>query len=1504
MPLSRRCCADSVRPTFRWRRTALSAACLLALSAGARAQTGAYDVNYATGATATTQGLYLGGYTLSLTENQSGAKATSALVSGGGVASTLAASGGAAWPVTLSGTTFGTLGTANQSTAFVDLGLLSGAGLGILVGQSLSGTSSTSTGGVATTSRIENSALQVSQTGLAAAPIAIVDNTMSATATLNRSVTLVSGEPPITFPSSAQGSVVLKQSATTQESGNPVTPSGGTTASVNLGTFQSTFNAGARAGSKASMDNVDVALTLSGTSDGAGTALLDAPLTLGANRIGAEYTGNSASTVFGPVQWSGAFTGSVAVTSAQSNVETLSAGATNLASQVTGSTITADLRQQAAGTRTDLNAALTMSGNSITAAATGNLAGLRAASGEVLPGNATLIDGSATIKGTGSATNVSLSTHYDAATGSGAGAYADIAVVNAQYNRGTPIRTETSGAVVSARADNLGIDGSVTLAANALGASAAGNVAGSVVSLSVASLSGSVAAASVQNGVDTPVVATNTGGAVGAGIGIAGATSAGRVALDGSTITADAQGNRASTGVTLAAVDFVSVASEGAAASATAGTNTSASTVTSGKAGVMVANAQRLDYASSNGPVSATVSGGTVSANFTESGLSAGLRTGLSAANVSATENRVEARTSGNAASSSAELSATVASLQASLVNTQHVETGGTGLAASVSSGGVGITAGSVGASSMLSLDRNVVSATATANDVTSTLDGAFTNLSIAANPLSAGTATVTGTAATANAALNLASRQHQTAGAISASNLATDGFATVRGGSTGIGGIDASALLVVGNGASASVASNQATNTVRVAAETIDANGAGAQQVAALSNFQSIVSSSAATATVGASSAPAQPLVGIQFQESVAASALDVSGNAVLASAAGNRAGSALTVSGGTLGSGPPPAAGGSVSAGVTSDAVSNTFALASLQTDAAALSATARNAVVGIDAAGTLASSGVDDSRLAVTGNTVRADTRGNESVNVLSLTEFAALSGGAGIASSQSASGVNTASITGTVLRIGLSGSTAVTGSDLSLTDNLVQAGAVGSAASNRLLVEATTLAGNTAPSGTTATAQATSATVVNAVVNADFGVGSSQTQRGAVTAAISGSGLVSMSGATSTDGGVTIDGNAARASAQANISDNALQLSGGGIGGVGAGIANAQYADRAVTATQTSAESGASFAVQAASTEDTVSTVNGNQVVASAAVNEVLNALSVSGSTVEGRTGTGFAIANAQTGATGASVTATSRPGLLGLSTAGVNGGAATISANAVSASSSLNRAINALTLDAESSLSGNGLIQNSQSSVGAASATLGDTSGAAMTVVGVSAPVAGQGLALNGTNVNVSGNSLNAQAAGNTVSNALNATAPASIGAGTAPNFSALNTQRSTGTVTAQLAYANIGAYGAGASGSASDASMAVHSNRANATAYANTASSTIATSVPPGSATGVTMALGSSQSSTGAVTATATSVNFGAMASGATGGGSVVMSGNGTIAQASGNVSVNRVLGR
>ena len=1509
----RRFPADPLPCPAGLRRTALSVACLIALTPGAHAQSGAYDTNYATGATATTQALYLGGYTLSLTENQAGSKAISGLVSGVGVVSTLSATDSAATPVAISSTRVDTFGSANQSTSLVDLGLLSGTGLAVMTGQSMSGTSSTTTGGVATTSKVQNSAIQVSQTGMGAAPITILDNALSANTILNQSVTLVTGSAPTTFSSSAKGSVTLKQTATTQESGNPVTPTGGTTASVNLGTYQSTFNAGARAGSKASMDNVDVVLTLSGTTDGSGsgTPVLDAPLTVGANRIAADYTGNVASTVYSAGAGSGTFAGSVAVTSAQSNVETLTVGATNLVAQVTGSTISADLRQQGAGTRTDLGGALTMSGNSLSASATGNLAGTRTATGGVQAGNAILVDGASAISGSGSATSFSLPTHWDPSIGNVAQASADLAVVNAQYNQGSSTRAALSAGAVTARADSLGTGGSVSITDNALGASAAGNVAGSLVYGDVTKLSGSVAAVSVQNSINTPVEATNTGSTIGAGVGVAGATSVGRMILGGNAITADAQGNLASTGVTLSVTELVAVAAGGARAAASASAITSDATVTSGTAGVMVANAQRVDYSytGTRVPVTASLTGGTVAANFTESGSAAGIRTNLDAATVTLTGNRIAATSAGNTATSSANLSANDATLQASVVSTQHVELGTTGsgafgVLASASGAGIAITAGGVGALSALAIEGNAVAVVVTANDADNSLVGNFTNLSVAANPVVSGSTTGTTTsAASAKAALNVANRQHVADAPVTVTNLGSEGFATIRAGSTGIAGIDSSAMTVTGNAAGASVSSNQATNRLQVAASTIDTGGAAAQQVAALSNVQT-TSTNAGTATVGASITPSVPLVGIQFQQSLSASGLAVSGNAVSGSSSGNRADNTLAVSGGTLVSGAPPASSGSVSAGVTSDTVSSEFALASLQSDINTRGASASYVVIGIDGAGTLAASGVDGSKLTVTGNTVSADTRSNDAVNALSLTGFATLSSGAGVASSQSASATKAASVTGTELRISLSGSTAVTGSELSLTGNVTRATAVGNAGSSRLVVDATALSGNAAPSGSTASAAATSPTTVDAVVNADFGVGNSQTQTGTVIASTSASGLVSLSGASVTDGAATIDGNATRAIARGNVADNALKLSGSGISGVSAGVANAQYADKAVKATQNTTASGASFAVRVASTEDTVSTVSGNEIGASAVMNEALNALSVSGSTVEGRAGTSFAVSNAQRGASGASVTSTALPGLLGVSSTSIGGSATTVSGNAVGAKSTVNQATNALTLDAEALLSGNGQVQNSQSNFVTASATVGDTAGTTISTIGIAAPVVANGVALNGTNVNVSGTSLNAQSGGNTASNALNATAGSGIGAGTAPTFAVLNTQASTGAMTAQLAYANVGAWGAGTGGAFGGTAVTVQGNQASASAYANTASNAVATSVLPGSQNAASTSVGNSQSNSGAVSATASNVNFGATASGSTGGGAIVASGNMTLAQASGNTAVNRVIGR
>lgn len=1454
-----------------WKRTALAAACLLALSAGAHAQSGAYEVDYPS-----TQALYLGGYTLSLTERQSGTGALSGAITAGGALSDLAGSGGSATPVTLSGNAFEALGAGNRSTSLVDLALLSGTGLGTMTGQVMAG--------VVTTSKVQDTVISATQTGMGPAAITINGNTLVATTTLNRAATSVSGATPTSFSSNTTGAIAVTQGTATLESGNPATPTAGTTASVNLGTYQSGYNAGVRTGSGALADNADVTLTLSGTTNasGTGTPVLSSPLTLGSNTVAADYTGNTATTAYSAGAGSGAFAGSVAVTNAQSNVETAGA-TTGSTAAVTSSQISADVRNASTG-RTDLTGALTLSGNALRADSTGNAAGTRGKAGGVLAGNAIVIDGAPSITGSGSATSVALATSNSNGGGTTTAARADLAVASAQFNGSTVFRSTVTSAEVTARADNLA-GGTVTLGGNAIDASSTGNLAGNLVYANTTSLSGSAAASSVQNTIGTPVSATNTDGTLRAGVGASGVTSTGQVTLAGNAITADARTNLASSGVTLSATELNAVAASGAAATAQ-GSNYSAS----GRAGVTVANLQTKVGSSTT---SATVTNGTVSADFTEGGLSGGARTAVGATAATLADNRISASAAGNTGIASANLSATNATLQAAVVNSQNVLDG---VSASVSGSGAGITVGDVSASSALTIARNTVGATGAANVATNALTGEFTNLTPGVNAVAAGSATANNDAATVDTALGVANRQGGNA-SVTASVLTTAGFATLRAGLTEAVGVEDARLAVQGNEAIASAEQNVATNALRVSAIAIGTTGDVATQVAAVSNSQAATGST--TATVGAASAPTVPLAGIQLAGRVSDVDATVGGNTFAATAAANTARNTLDVTGALFSPAGTPSAAGTATATSTNVAsVTNAFGVVSRQVDVfAGFTANANNVVVGIDAPGDF--NGVAGSKFAVTGNAITASARNNDVGSTLRLNGFSVLSTGAGVVSSQTSvlSSGTSATVSGAVVRIE-DPETVVSGSDLAVSTNRVRAAAVGNAASNALLVQSTVLSGNAAPSGTTAEAVADGA----ATVNADFGVASRQEKGTATSASASASQLVSLKTSTLNGGSATVSGNATEAVAQANSVGNALTLAGTEVGGVSAGIASAQQASASVSATQTASTDAATFAVHVANTSGNVSTVSGNTALASAGMNEAFNTLDVSGTVVDGRAGTSFAVVNAQSGSS--SATATARPGFVGARFETVTNGSATVADNTITARSSVNTAGNALNLGADSTLSAGARVENGQSAGATSTATVGDTSGATTTTVGVAQSVSPYGIALNGTSVTVSGNGLNAQAGGNAASNALNATAVAGIGAGTAPTFAVLNTQSSTGAMTAQLAYANVGAYGAGSSGSATNTNVTVQGNQASATAYANTASNTVATSVLPGSLNAASTSLGNTQSSTGAVSATATNVNFGSTVSSVASGGAIVMSGNGTLAQASGNTAVNRVVGR
>jgi len=629
---------------------------------------------------------------------------------------------------------------------------------------------------------------------------------------------------------------------------------------------------------------------------------------------------------------------------------------------------------------------------------------------------------------------------------------------------------------------------------------------------------------------------------------------------------------------------------------------------------------------------------------------------------------------------------------------------------------------------------------------------------------------------------------------------------------------------------------------------------------------------------------------------------------------------GSTLSTTGGTTGN--------TGVATANAGTVTNEFGLVNQQTDAVSggRTASATGVVVGATSDGDVgvaadagppvvtAVDGIAGSSLTVTGNAITAEARNNSANNVAALTGFSTLSTGAGLANGQSSSTNVAATVTGASVTIGSSGlmdpsgNSTFSDSSFTLTGNRSTALAIGSSAANAMTVQAVNLSGNSAATGTASTVSSTTAAAV-----ADFAVASQQRQTGTTTASLQGSNTIdfakvttvdsvsTVGGAEVTGGSMTLDGNAMRSVAQALTVGNSLTLVGTSID-ANAAIANAQDTDGAVSATQTAAAASdglkASFGVRAVSIDGTDVSVSGNAILSSAGQNEAFNALNAFGTTVAG---SAFTVLNAQAGS--GNVTASALPGLIGAQLAMLTDGSLTVSGNSVTSKANVNFASNALTLDAQSTLSGNGRVESTQtSSSTTVEATVGGSS--EQVTVGIAPPVPADGSTVDGTAISVSGNALNAQAGGNTSFNALNAAAGSSIGAGISPTFAVLNTQSSSSGLSARIENAQVGAFATVNGGGFAAAPVTVQGNQAIASTYANTASNSIAMSALPGSANAASTSLANSQSNTGSVSAQVIGVVIGTSGAGGTGGGSLTVSGNTVAAAAVGNSAVNSIVGR
>jgi hypothetical protein len=430
------------------------------------------------------------------------------------------------------------------------------------------------------------------------------------------------------------------------------------------------------------------------------------------------------------------------------------------------------------------------------------------------------------------------------------------------------------------------------------------------------------------------------------------------------------------------------------------------------------------------------------------------------------------------------------------------------------------------------------------------------------------------------------------------------------------------------------------------------------------------------------------------------------------------------------------------------------------------------------------------------------------------------------------------------------------------------------------------------------------------------SAQFAVGNVQTQQGAVTANATGGARINLDDSGVYGSRASVTGNSLAAIAQSNSADNSLALSASAAAGASGVVASTQQGWGRVSATAQAQDSDKAFAIRAGYADGSQLSVSGNVVRAAAGQNEAFNRQAVTATTLAGTTigylptlrsafdgdaaiSADHAVLNQQTGS--GNVTAIAAPGLIGLPVGSSWGGSLAVTGNEVSARANVNQSSNALEIAAQGSLAATGVVSNAQSSQGGSTSAL--VGGKTATFIGAAA------YRLDYGTTSVTGNMLNAAAAGNTTANVLNAASAGTSSYGSAASFQVLNQQQNTAGMNAAVQNAtigmalgfphdvngNLGAYAANAygPGSMNGSTATVQGNQVQASAHGNTASNAIAVT-----GAGSNAALSNRQSNAASINATVSNVMVGI------GGGQAVgsngsVSGNSVSAQAVGNTATN-----
>jgi hypothetical protein len=618
-----------------------------------------------------------------------------------------------------------------------------------------------------------------------------------------------------------------------------------------------------------------------------------------------------------------------------------------------------------------------------------------------------------------------------------------------------------------------------------------------------------------------------------------------------------------------------------------------------------------------------------------------------------------------------------------------------------------------------------------------------------------------------------------------------------------------------------------------------------------------------------------------------ISGSNMSVADNAISAAAFGNNAANRLVVSAQIAGSSSIPLS--TILGQAASDSQVNT----------ATRTADVTGVDLGVFVAAVEEDNGILNSSLSVSRNLLAAESFGNNATSTTSIETANQLFASSILTRNgqSNATGSGSSSLSGVNVGVGL-GSMATgdgfSGGSVLVSDNNLVSRSLGNLADSRTLVSGgNTLTGVSGSTIATVNAQTNAADLTASAGTISIGVKFGQNSDGASAAlrvtpvTVSGNSLT----IAATESAAT---NLASASAQTitNLSTNSNLVR----------VSNTQSGSGVVTASGSAVNIGPQIAgINSNGVVNAAIVVGDNKVTAEASGNTATNIVEVTAfNTLNGSPGVDedALVANSQTKSAGsaAATLTTVRIGLdSGAGGTDVSGGTVSVDGNTVTAAARSNVATNSLTLQAQTlGQSGSGVqaaVTNSQSNAGGGTATLTNAS------VGVM-PISGSPLNVDNMTAALTNNAINAVAGGNTATNALNAGASATIASvGAGYSYRLLNGQTNTASMTASAAGARIGTWANGGSESGvTPTTVAVSFNSLNVTAYGNSANSALNVTALNGNLSGATGSVQNSQSSTANISATVSNALIGTGFNNSAGGVSTVF-GNSINATAIGNMA-------